>query len=283
MIDNKILQVKSVSAGYEGRTILSDVSFSLNSGEMVGIIGANGAGKSTLMRTIRGLQTKLSGEVLIGGHNKDSMSDRDLAEWIAYLSQQPECPFGYTAREIVMIGRYAHLSWWQQESPEDEKIVSSCMGYTHTEEFADRPMQALSGGQRQRVFLAQILAQQTPILFLDEPATGLDVYYQEEIFRFCRALCEKGKTVLMVVHELSLAARFCSRLLLLGKGGLMADGTPKTVLQDDILSSAYGVPLKAVENPLTGHIEVFSSIDDAMENTGNIDDFLMGGRRMNNE
>ncbi len=277
MIDNKILQVENVSAGYEDRTILSDVSFSLKPGEMVGIIGANGAGKSTLMRTIRGLQDKLAGEVIIGGKNKESMSDRELAEWIAYLSQQPECPFGYTAREIVMIGRYAHLSWWQQESSEDEKIVSSCMGYTHTEEFADRPMQALSGGQRQRVFLAQILAQQTPILFLDEPATGLDVYYQEEIFRFCKALCKKGKTVLMVVHELGLAARFCSRLLLLGNGGHVADGAPKEVLQDDILTNAYGVPLKAVENPLTGHIEVFSAMDEP-EDTEEIDEFLIAGR-----
>ncbi len=277
MIDNKILQVKNVSAGYEDRTILSDVNFSLKPGEMVGIIGANGAGKSTLMRTIRGLQDKLAGEVIIGGKNKESMSDRELAEWIAYLSQQPECPFGYTAREIVMIGRYAHLSWWQQESPEDEKIVSSCMGYTHTKEFADRPMQALSGGQRQRVFLAQILAQHTPILFLDEPATGLDVYYQEEIFRFCKALCKKGKTVLMVVHELGLAARFCSRLLLFGNGGLMADGAPKVVLQDDILTNAYGVPLKAVENPLTGHIEVFSAMDET-EDTEEIDEFLIAGR-----
>ncbi len=277
MIDTKILQVANVSAGYEDRTILSDVSFSLKPGEMVGIIGANGAGKSTLMRTIRGLQDKLAGEVIIGGKNKESMSDRELAEWIAYLSQQPECPFGYTAREIVMIGRYAHLSWWQQESPEDEKIVSSCMGYTHTKEFADRPMQALSGGQRQRVFLAQILAQQTPILFLDEPATGLDVYYQEEIFRFCKALCKKGKTVLMVVHELGLAARFCSRLLLFGNGGLMADGAPKVVLQDDILTNAYGVPLKAVENPLTGHIEVFSAMDEP-EDTEEIDEFLIAGR-----
>ncbi len=282
MIDNKILQVENVSAGYEDRTILSDVSFSLNPGEMVGIIGANGAGKSTLMRTIRGLQDKLAGEVIIGGKNKDSMSDRELAEWIAYLSQQPEFPFGYTAREIVMIGRYAHLSWWQQESSEDDKIVSSCMGYTHTKEFADSPMQELSGGQRQRVFLAQILAQQTPILFLDEPATGLDVYYQEEIFRFCKALCKKGKTVLMVVHELGLAARFCSRLLLLGNGGLMADGAPKEVLQDDILTNAYGVPLKAVENPLTGHIEVFSAMDEP-ENTEEIDEFLIAGRSNENE
>ncbi len=282
MIDTKILQVANVSAGYEDRTILSDVSFSLKPGEMVGIIGANGAGKSTLMRTIRGLQDKLAGEVIIGGKNKESMSDRELAEWIAYLSQQPECPFGYTAREIVMIGRYAHLSWWQQESPEDEKIVSSCMGYTHTKEFADRPMQALSGGQRQRVFLAQILAQHTPILFLDEPATGLDVYYQEEIFRFCKALCKKGKTVLMVVHELGLAGRFCSRLLLLGNGGLMADGAPKEVLQDDILTNAYGVPLKAVENPLTGHIEVFSAMDET-EDTEEIDEFLIAGRSNEHE
>ena len=116
----------------------------------------------------------------------------------------------------------------------------------------------MSGGQRQRVLLAKVLAQQTPVLFLDEPATGLDIIYQEEIFRFCRDLCAAGKTVLLVAHELSLAARFCSRLLLVGHGKLLADGAPRDVLTDELLTRAYGAPVRVVENPLTHHAEVYT-------------------------
>ena len=132
------------------------------------------------------------------------------------------------------------------------------MAYTGVADMAEKPLQAMSGGQRQRVLLAKVLAQQTPVLFLDEPATGLDIIYQEEIFRFCRELCAAGKTVVLVAHELSLAARFCSRLLLVGRGALLADGLPREVLTADLLTHAYGAPVKVVENPLTKHAEVFT-------------------------
>jgi iron complex transport system ATP-binding protein len=132
------------------------------------------------------------------------------------------------------------------------------MEYTGVAELAAQPIQAMSGGQRQRVLLAKVLAQQTPLLFLDEPATGLDMVYQEEIFRFCRELCAAGKTVLMVAHELSLAARFCSRLLLAAKGGILADGTAVQVLLPAILAKVYDMPIEVSKNPLTDHIELFT-------------------------
>ena len=139
------------------------------------------------------------------------------------------------------------------------------MDYTGVARLANKPMQAMSGGQRQRVLLAKVLAQQTPLLFLDEPATGLDLVYQEEIFRFCRELCAAGKTVLMVVHELSLAARFCSRLLLIAKGKLTADGAPAEVMQESRLSMAYDVPIRVLENPLSGHADIFTEQEDTTE------------------
>ena len=135
------------------------------------------------------------------------------------------------------------------------------MAYTGVTELAEKPLGAMSGGQRQRVLLAKVLAQQTPVLFLDEPATGLDIIYQEEIFRFCRELCAAGKTVVLVAHELSLAARFCSRLLLIGRGALLADGQPREVLTAELLTRAYGAPIKVVENPLTKHAEVFTEAE----------------------
>ena len=191
------------------------------------------------------------------------LSPRDFAQRAAYLRQGGEIAFDYTALDVVLAGRYPYLSWWQQETESDRAIAAACMAYTGVSELADKPLHAMSGGQRQRVLLATVLAQQTPVLFLDEPATGLDVIYQEEIFRFCRELCAAGKTVLLVAHELSLAARFCSRLLLIGGGGLLADGRPQDVLTDALLTHAYGAPVRVAENPLTHHMEIYTEADES--------------------
>lgn len=253
-----VLVIRDLAAGYEAKTVLQQVSFQVRQGEFVGLIGPNGAGKSTLLKTLRGMLPLQAGEVLLNGRQIRSLTARDFACEAAYLQQQTEVAFGYTAKEIAMTGRYPYLRWWQSESPADEAVVAACMEYTGVAALASQPMQAMSGGQRQRVLLAKVLAQQTPLLFLDEPATGLDMVYQEEIFRFCRELCAAGKTVLMVAHELSLAARFCSRLLLTARSGILADGVPEQVLSPDLLAAAYGRPVEVAKNPLTGHIELFT-------------------------
>ncbi len=260
-MNEMVLEAEGLSVGYrKERPILSGVSFGVRQGEMVGLIGPNGAGKSTLLKTLRGILEPLSGCVRLFGEDTADLTDRRFALSVAYLQQNVEISFGYNAREIVMTGRYPYLQWWEKESAEDERIVDACMEYTGVGDLARRPIHMISGGQRQRVFLAKVLAQQTPILFLDEPATGLDVFYQEEIFRFCRELCAQGKTVLMVIHELSLAAKFCSRLLLVGTGGIVADGRPDEVMTPDSLSRGYGVPVRVVKNPLTGTAEVFTEL-----------------------
>ena len=132
------------------------------------------------------------------------------------------------------------------------------MKYTDVLDMAERPIRALSGGQRQRVLLAKVLAQQTPVLFLDEPAAGLDLFYQEQIFRFCRELSSRGKTVVMVVHELSLADRYCSRLMLLKQGNVLADAAPQQVLTDKLLSAGYGTAIHARRNLETGHADIYT-------------------------
>ena len=200
----------------------------------------------------------LSGAAALMGDDINMLDAKEFARRAAYLQQRVEMTFDYTARDIVLAGRYPYLSWWSQEREHDLAIAEACMAYTGVSDLADNPLHAMSGGQRQRVLLAKVLAQQTPVLFLDEPATGLDIIYQEEIFRFCRELSAAGKTVLLVAHELSLAARFCSRLLLIGRGTLLADGVPKDVLTDALLSQAYGAPVRVVENPLTRHAEVYT-------------------------
>ena len=255
---NEMIRADAVYAGYNGRVILENVSFSVGEGEIVGLIGPNGAGKSTLLKTLRGILPMLSGSAALMGDDINTLDAKEFARRAAYLQQRVEMTFDYTARDIVLAGRYPYLSWWSQERENDLAIAEACMAYTGVSELADNPLHAMSGGQRQRVLLAKVLAQQTPVLFLDEPATGLDIIYQEEIFRFCRELSAAGKTVLLVAHELSLAARFCSRLLLIGRGTLLADGVPKDVLTDGLLSQAYGTPVRVVENPLTRHAEVYT-------------------------
>ena len=255
-MNEPVLQADGLSVGYESRTVLTDVSFAVRPSELVGLIGANGAGKSTLLKTVRGLLAPLGGTVALLGRDIWQLSPRAFAQQAAYLSQQTEIPFGYTVRDIVMAGRYPYLGWWQREGGRDRALVDASLAYVGMTALADRPMQELSGGQRQRALFAKVLAQQTPVLLLDEPATGLDLMYQEELFRFCQELCAAGRTVLMVVHELGLAARFCSRLLLFGGGQLLADGAPSDVLTPARLTAAYDVPI-AVDALPTGHYDVY--------------------------
>lgn len=251
-----MIKADSLAVGYENKTILENVSFEIGRGELVGIVGPNGAGKSTLVKTLRALIEKRGGTVEIAGTDTKMMTERMFAHKVAYLGQQIEVSFGYTGREMVLTGRYPYMKWWQSESEEDKRIAQLCMHYTGVTELADMPLNAVSGGQRQRILLAKVLAQQTPILFLDEPTTGLDMVYQEEIFRFAKRLCEAGKTIVMVVHELPLAARFCSRLLLVGNGTILADGTPKEVIREDVLTEAYHVPIAVIHHDDTDSIEV---------------------------
>ncbi|MCI7674966.1 MAG: ABC transporter ATP-binding protein [Phascolarctobacterium sp.] len=234
-----VLQVDNLQIGYGSRCVLKEASFSIGKGEIVGIIGCNGAGKSTLLKTIRGLLPKQGGSVRYFGKPLEEYGDKELATKIAYLQQYVELGFGYTGKDIVMAGRYPYMKWWERESEADAKLALACMEYTGTADLAERPINEVSGGQKQRILIAKVLAQQTPIIFLDEPTTGLDMVYQEEIFRFAKALAGQGKTVLMVVHELNLASKYCSRILLLGEGTLLADGAPLEVFTEELLSRAY--------------------------------------------
>lgn len=257
-----IIELKNLSIGYGNKSVLQDVNAKINKGEIVGIIGCNGAGKSTLLKTIRGLLPKQSGEILYFGRKVESFSEKELAREVAYLQQNVEVGFGYTGKDIVLAGRYPYMKWWKGESISDEELALKCMEYTGTKELAERPVNEVSGGQKQRILLAKVLAQQTPILFLDEPTTGLDMVYQEEIFRFSKALAKMGKTILMVVHELNLAAKYCSRIILLGEGTVIADGRPDNVFTEKILSKAYNAPVRVIRSHNTNEIIEISTKED---------------------
>ena len=251
-----VLQLQGLTIGYEEKTIISDINAEVRTGELIGIIGRNGAGKSTLLKTIRGLLPAKAGQVLYFGKPLASYGEKELARRVAYLQQNVETGFGYTGLDIVLTGRYPYMKWWESEKDEDKELARDCMSYTGTLDLAERPVTEVSGGQKQRILLAKVLAQQTPVLFLDEPTTGLDMVYREEIFRFARELANMGKTILTVVHELDLAAAYCSRIFLLGEGKLLADGTPEQVFTETLLSRAYEADISVEQNPKNGRLEI---------------------------
>ena len=261
-----VLQVERLQIGYGSRCVLKEASFSIGKGEIVGIIGCNGAGKSTLLKTIRGLLPKQGGSVSYFGKPLEEYQDKELAKKIAYLQQHVELGFGYTGKDIVMAGRYPYMKWWERESEADEKLALACMAYTGTADLADRPINEVSGGQKQRILIAKVLAQQTPIIFLDEPTTGLDMVYQEEIFRFAKALAGQGKTVLMVVHELNLASKYCSRILLLGEGTLLADGAPQAVFTEELLSRAYKADICVERDEINHNLHITTRMSQEAKN-----------------
>ena len=251
-----VLQLQGLTIGYEEKTIISDINAEVRTGELIGIIGRNGAGKSTLLKTIRGLLPAKAGQVLYFGKPLASYGEKELARRVAYLQQNVETGFGYTGLDIVLTGRYPYMKWWESEKDEDKELARDCMSYTGTLDLAERPVTEVSGGQKQRILLAKVLAQQTPVLFLDEPTTGLDMVYREEIFRLARELANMGKTILMVVHELDLAAAYCSRIFLLGEGKLLADETPEQVFTETLLSRAYEADISVEQNPKNGRLEI---------------------------
>ena len=256
-----VIEIKNLTIGYGERHVVSNVNASISEGEIVGIIGRNGAGKSTLLKTIRGLLPKHSGEVTYLGKKLEEYNEKEFACKVAYLQQHVEVGFGYTGQDIVLAGRYPYMKWYESESEADKQLALDCMDYTGTLELADKPVTEVSGGQKQRILLAKVLAQQTPILFLDEPTTGLDMVYQEEIFRFAKELAQMGKTILMVVHELNFAAKYCSRILLLGEGKLLADAAPEEAFTEELLSRAYDADIQVTRNPLNNNLEITTKVN----------------------
>ncbi len=250
------LTAANVGVTIGDKVILKDVSFTVNSGEFIGIIGPNGAGKSTLLRGLRGMGAITSGDVKVFGQSVRAIGDKELARIIAYMQQEVKVGFGFTALEVVLAGRYPYLKWWQNEQDKDYEIAKQYMAFTGVDALAEKSVQQVSGGERQRILLAKVLAQETPLIFLDEPTASLDLVYQEEIFRYCQIMCQKGKSVLIIAHDIKLAAKFCSRLILLAGGTILADGSPAEVITAQHLQKAYGLHSDVFINKVTGNLDI---------------------------
>jgi iron complex transport system ATP-binding protein len=244
--------------------LLHGVSLEARSGELLGLIGPNGAGKSTLLRCISGLLRCVSGEIAVEGEEAERLPPSLMARKVAYVSQGTPNTFGFTGLEIVMMGRYARMGRFAVEGANDRRKAQEAMARTETEQFASRIVSTLSGGERQRVFLARAIAQEAPILILDEPTANLDVQHQLKVLELVSGLVREGKTAIAAVHDLPLAARFCHRLVLLHKGRILAEGRPEAVLTPANIEQAFGVRSVAYPDPLTGSLTL-SLLDPARE------------------
>lgn len=249
------------------KLILADNSLAIGEGEFVGIIGPNGAGKSTLMRSLRGLIPLQAGEVKIYGKPPHKMGEKEIARLIAYMQQDINIDFGFTAKDIVLAGRYPYVKWWQDESEADYRVAEKYMAFTGVAALADRQVNQVSGGERQRILLAKVLAQETPLIFLDEPTASLDLVYQEEIFRYCQAVCRDGKTALLIAHDIEMAAKFCTRLILLANGKILADGSPAEVITVKHLKQAYNLNAAVFVNSVTGNLAIHTFESAAVDNS----------------
>lgn len=259
-----MLRVEELAAGYDGRRVIDQVSFELKAGSVTGLIGPNGSGKSTLIRALTRVIPLMSGRVLLGEWTLDRLSIAEVARRIAVVPQSPVLPEGLTVAETVLLGRTPHLRLWQNEGRRDKEAARSAMARVDVLDFADRPVSELSGGERQRVVVARALAQEGQILLLDEPTAHLDLGHQSETFAIVRLIArEEAKTVLAVVHDLTLAAANCDRLLVLGEGRLLADGPPGDVLTPELVSKAFGVRARVLRDPETERPIILPVVDGA--------------------
>lgn len=257
-----MLEATQLTCRAGGRSVVRDVSLSLQRGEVLGIVGPNGAGKSTLLKALCGLWPIASGMVTLDEQPLSHYRSRQVAQHIAILPQAAAFEAAFTVREVVLMGRNPYLGRFEVESAADRQIADDALRATDTFIFADRLITTLSGGERQRVFLARALAQTPSVLLLDEPITSLDVRHQLDLLMLMRRLAHDRELAVMVaLHDLSLAAHFCDRLILLHQGEIIAEGPPADVLTPPNLARAFQIAAQVYADPFTGDLKLSIGAD----------------------
>ena len=253
MTTSHTLAAQALTVGYADRTVITDLSLTVPPGRITAIVGPNACGKSTLLRSMSRLLAPRTGSVLLDGKAVHRMPARALARTLGLLPQSPVAPEGITVADVVGRGRHPHQGLFSRWSHADDVAVAEALEATDTVELADRPVDELSGGQRQRAWIAMALAQQTDVLLLDEPTTFLDVSHQVEVLDLLTDLNRsRGTTIIMVLHDLNLAARYADHLIALVDGRVHAAGDPAAVLTEDTVRIVFGLASRVVHDPVSG-------------------------------
>ncbi|NUJ90074.1 ABC transporter ATP-binding protein [Plantibacter sp. MCCC 1A11337] len=247
------LLVERLALGYGDRTVIDGLDLLVPPGRVTAIVGANACGKSTLLRSMSRLLTPRSGRVVLDGKDVHRLPAKQLARTLGLLPQSPIAPEGITVADLVGRGRHPHQGFLSRWSTEDDVAVAAALDATETSELSDRHVDELSGGQRQRVWIAMALAQQTDLLLLDEPTTFLDVSHQVEVLDLLTDLNRsRGTTIVMVLHDLNLAARYADHLIALAGGRVHAAGTPHEVLTESTVRAVFGLQNQVITDPTSG-------------------------------
>lgn len=237
------ITASNLSCQRGGRTVITSINLDVHYGEVLILVGPNGAGKSTLLSALSGDVAPNDGSVLSGGCALTQWAARDLAQQRAVLLQHNHVSFGFTVAEVVAMGRHP---WPSVNDAEDQRILAQAIRYTDIADLVHRKYSELSGGERARVSLARVLAQDTPIVMLDEPTAALDLRHQEDVMALCRTLARRGRAVVVVVHDLSLASAWADRIAILDHGQLRVVGPPEDVLTSDLITDVYGLPVDII-------------------------------------
>jgi iron complex transport system ATP-binding protein len=247
------LAADDVTLAYGDHVVVRDLDLQLTEGSFTAIVGPNGCGKSTLLRALGRLMRPAGGQVLLDGQAIARTPTREVARVLGLLPQAPVAPEGLTVADLVARGRHPHQSWLRQWSRDDEAVVGEVLAWTDMAGLADRPVDELSGGQRQRAWISMALAQGTDLLLLDEPTTYLDLSHQIDVLELVGRLhAERGRTVVVVLHDLNLAARYAQRLVAMKDGALVASGTPEEVLTEQLLADVFDLEARILTDPVAG-------------------------------
>lgn len=246
------LQGQELHIGYDNRAVINGVDITIPEGSFTVIVGPNACGKSTLLKSLARLLKPSSGAVILDGRRIQEMPSREVAQKLGLLPQSSIAPDGITVADLVARGRFPHQSLLSRWSNNDERVVNEAMAATGVTDLRNRVIDELSGGQRQRVWVAMVLAQETPLLLLDEPTTFLDIAHQIELLDLIERLRNQGRTVVAVLHEINLAASYASHLIAMRDGKIVAEGVPSEIMSEQLVSEVFDIECRIIPDPDTG-------------------------------
>lgn len=243
-----MIEIKNLTFSYHDKNVLKNISLRVDNGEILGILGPNGSGKTTLINILNGYLRKDSGEIIIKNKRIEEYSRKELARIMGVVPQDTVPAFDFTVYDIVAMGRYPHLGIMDPISDRDKMLILEALKKTGLYDLRDKSIREISGGEKQRVFIARAIAQYPEIILLDEPTSNLDIRYQIEILEIIEKMRSEGKTILMSMHDVNLAIRYCTKLALISQGRIYSMGNPDDVINEESIEKVYGIKGRIIRN-----------------------------------